>query len=369
MEKLGERLYAVIVKVHPELAPKLTGMLLQLGEEECQRCLEDKFILAEHLDEAITILDNAGGIRIPPHAPLLTSSERRLDPADGQARTFQELSQLCEGRYSQQEIVEYWHTCRPAPASSSVSSTPVSLPAQSASEPKPGPSRVSSSSETATGTTTSRDIPDDEAFPGLRKWLEELSLTGYLKAAADWAEEQGACSVDELVENVEDLAKDLNLKPLERKRLVNGAQAAADKAKLASAAAPASKDPEEIFSAKLELEEIEREKAELQRELQELSSTSADCQGYSMRAEAPKAEGCPAVQDPARHIVPKAKPASKQADEVYDPSGNRHQEPQWPKVCYAAENSYSQGGKSEQKDDEFPDLKAIASSKKGRKKT
>lgn len=39
--------------------------------------------------------------------------ERRVDPEDGQARTFEELRRLCAGLYSESEIMEYWEAkCR-----------------------------------------------------------------------------------------------------------------------------------------------------------------------------------------------------------------------------------------------------------------
>ena len=38
MGELGHELFAVVQRVQPELAPKLTGMLLQLGEAECWAC-------------------------------------------------------------------------------------------------------------------------------------------------------------------------------------------------------------------------------------------------------------------------------------------------------------------------------------------
>jgi len=68
----------------------------------------------------------------------------------------------------------------------------------------------------------------NDTIPGLTAWLNALRLESYVEAAACWAEEQGAISLGELVENMDDLAVHLELKPVERKRLAReGLEAAA----------------------------------------------------------------------------------------------------------------------------------------------
>lgn len=78
---------------------------------------------------------------------------------------------------------------------------------------------------------------------GLTAWLNELRLGSYLEAASNWAEEQGAISLSEIIENLDDFADDMKMKPVERKRLTEKAEAAAESAvaaaKAAAAAAPA----------------------------------------------------------------------------------------------------------------------------------
>jgi len=61
----------------------------------------------------------------------------------------------------------------------------------------------------------------------LEKFLEGARLSKYLKKATDWCEEQGAASIEDIVENVDDFAEDMGLKPLEKKRLVKAAAAVA----------------------------------------------------------------------------------------------------------------------------------------------
>eukprot|EP00439_Symbiodinium_sp_Y106_P001347 s4386_g1.t1 len=74
--ELGNALFAVVEQVQPELAPKLTGMLLQLGENECWACLEDHEKLAVRLDEAMAILDGAQPKQEAPRAKA-PAAERR----------------------------------------------------------------------------------------------------------------------------------------------------------------------------------------------------------------------------------------------------------------------------------------------------
>lgn len=52
-------------------------------------------------------------------------------------------------------------------------------------------------------------------------------LTKYLQEALDWCDEQGAATIEDVVENAEDFAEALSLKPLERKRLNKAAESVA----------------------------------------------------------------------------------------------------------------------------------------------
>lgn len=55
---------------------------------------------------------------------------------------------------------------------------------------------------------------------GLVEFLDELSLSEYTDKAAAWASKMGAAFLEEIVENSEDLADDLQFKPLERRRFL-----------------------------------------------------------------------------------------------------------------------------------------------------
>jgi len=64
----------------------------------------------------------------------------------------------------------------------------------------------------------------------LSAWLAELKLMHYLEPAAKWAEEMGAATLDEILENVDDFACDLEMRPLEKKRLQKDGQGAIEAA-------------------------------------------------------------------------------------------------------------------------------------------
>eukprot|EP00401_Gymnodinium_catenatum_P003154 CAMPEP_0117622902 /NCGR_PEP_ID=MMETSP0784-20121206/88377_1 /TAXON_ID=39447 /ORGANISM="" /LENGTH=914 /DNA_ID=CAMNT_0005426849 /DNA_START=69 /DNA_END=2809 /DNA_ORIENTATION=+ len=57
-------------------------------------------------------------------------------------------------------------------------------------------------------------VPDD-----FRDWLAEMRLSHYLDSACTWWVQNGAATMDEVFENWEDFADDLDLKKLERKRI------------------------------------------------------------------------------------------------------------------------------------------------------
>mmetsp|Transcript_18409 Transcript_18409/g.43109 ORF Transcript_18409/g.43109 Transcript_18409/m.43109 type:complete len:803 (+) Transcript_18409:32-2440(+) len=54
----------------------------------------------------------------------------------------------------------------------------------------------------------------------LTKFMEGARLVQYTKAALDWCDKMGAASLDDVIDNAEELSEALKLKPLERKRLV-----------------------------------------------------------------------------------------------------------------------------------------------------
>mmetsp|Transcript_11858 Transcript_11858/g.21663 ORF Transcript_11858/g.21663 Transcript_11858/m.21663 type:complete len:301 (+) Transcript_11858:131-1033(+) len=242
LEQLGEELYAIIEQVYPEMAGKLTGMLLELGEEQCLACLSSQEKLAEMLDEAMRILDDNG--QGTTKVVAVQSVEKRVDPEDGQERSLEELHNFYAGVYSRKEIEQYWLFCKPMSNSPSAEAAPVAVDRKPAA---PAPATSGSGAAPAAQATAAAGEASctAEVLPGLTAWLRELKLSPYTAAASSWIEEQGACSLDEIVENLEDFADGVNLKPLERKRLQKSGAAAVEQAQAEAAAALAERDAQE----------------------------------------------------------------------------------------------------------------------------
>lgn len=76
--------------------------------------------------------------------------------------------------------------------------------------------------------TITSPLLQEEAIPGLSQWLDRLELSRYSTVVTYWAEQNGACYLDELVENSDELGGELGLSPLEMERLRDGGREAAD---------------------------------------------------------------------------------------------------------------------------------------------
>lgn len=75
---------------------------------------------------------------------------------------------------------------------------------------------------------SSDEVVEEELLENdLSKFLEGARLAKYLKPALAWCNEQGAATIEELVENVEDISEALGLKPLEKKRLMKASESVA----------------------------------------------------------------------------------------------------------------------------------------------
>lgn len=74
------------------------------------------------------------------------------------------------------------------------------------------------------GISTEEAVEEELLENDLSKFLEGARLAKYLKPALTWCNEQGAATIEELVENVDDFSLDLGLKPLEKKRLTKACE-------------------------------------------------------------------------------------------------------------------------------------------------
>merc|ERR1711957_640399 len=57
-QMLGERLYPAIAKIHPQLAGKITGMMLEMDNSELLMMLESQAQMKEKVDEALRVLQS-----------------------------------------------------------------------------------------------------------------------------------------------------------------------------------------------------------------------------------------------------------------------------------------------------------------------
>jgi polyadenylate-binding protein len=55
-QMLGERLFPVIASMHPDMAGKITGMLLEIDNSELLHMLEHNASLKAKVDEAVAVL-------------------------------------------------------------------------------------------------------------------------------------------------------------------------------------------------------------------------------------------------------------------------------------------------------------------------
>ena len=55
-QMLGERLFPLIQQTHPDLAGKITGMLLEIDNAELLHMLEFREALAAKVEEAVSVL-------------------------------------------------------------------------------------------------------------------------------------------------------------------------------------------------------------------------------------------------------------------------------------------------------------------------
>ncbi|CAE7787473.1 unnamed protein product [Symbiodinium microadriaticum] len=75
--------------------------------------------------------------------------------------------------------------------------------------------------------TEGASVEEEVLERDLEKFLESARLSKYMQAALDWCDEQGAASIEDIVENTDDFAEALSLKPLEKKRLAKAAESVA----------------------------------------------------------------------------------------------------------------------------------------------
>mmetsp|Transcript_42963 Transcript_42963/g.70881 ORF Transcript_42963/g.70881 Transcript_42963/m.70881 type:complete len:138 (+) Transcript_42963:3-416(+) len=59
-QMLGEKLYPMVAKYQPELAGKITGMMLEMDNNELMRLLDSEQQVRSKVDEALRVIQQAG---------------------------------------------------------------------------------------------------------------------------------------------------------------------------------------------------------------------------------------------------------------------------------------------------------------------
>lgn len=93
-----------------------------------------------------------------------------------------------------------------------------------AENPMWGADRLTKAMAEHFGISAEENVEEELLENDLEKFLEGARLAKYLKPALAWCAEQGAATIEELVENIEDFSESLGLKPLEKKRLTKAAE-------------------------------------------------------------------------------------------------------------------------------------------------
>mmetsp|Transcript_27362 Transcript_27362/g.53494 ORF Transcript_27362/g.53494 Transcript_27362/m.53494 type:complete len:770 (+) Transcript_27362:151-2460(+) len=276
-QELGEHLYYQICKFQPELAGKLTGMLLQLGELACAELLHNEDLLVSRLDEALQILD--GGELECTHdlprktPPVVSKGGRKSGESQGlrvhqkdpsfvaQSCSFSAPSELQKPGCNFSAGKDQRGKCNVARTDTAGHDHPVVTASYySASNSflvngvnddggakhvggrfagQPGCMETTASGSNFDGALSqhaqaaasslrhaSAASTDDGCVPGLAAWMLELKIQHALPEARQWLAEMGACCLEEVLENMDDFMDALQLKPLERRRVINSGKGA-----------------------------------------------------------------------------------------------------------------------------------------------
>merc|ERR1712072_417743 len=62
-QMLGEKIFPMISRIHPEMAGKITGMMLEMDNSELLMLIESPDQLKAKVDEALRVLESPGGGR------------------------------------------------------------------------------------------------------------------------------------------------------------------------------------------------------------------------------------------------------------------------------------------------------------------
>lgn len=188
-------LLARVTQLEPEMAVKITERILDLGSSLAKECICSDWALQQRVDAALgAIRREEAGVQpqVPAPKPPLELPK---------AAAFELPPQTT---YVTEQLVTPVATISPVVVEQPVRVREVSPDMRS-------PNRLLGS-----------------RIWGLENFLTDLSLQSYTAQATEWATSMGAASLEELLENQDDFADALGLRPIERARLQrSGAEVAA----------------------------------------------------------------------------------------------------------------------------------------------
>lgn len=206
-----------IASLQPELSPKLLEFIESQGDQVIDECMHSDAALQQHVEAGLVA--------------LFAAEERAADPGPSQIFRTGPGHRLPGGNVAKAEGVRTIKASVRMPAA-----PPKARPEVPPAPPKFATAGYSSTSqETTAAVAKSPSIAAAESRPlpaparcssgvgrriwGLQELLDELGLLEYEEAANAWGTQMGAAFLEELVENSEELAQAICLKPLEQKRL------------------------------------------------------------------------------------------------------------------------------------------------------
>lgn len=188
-----------VASIQPEMANDLARLIEQEGQECVARCMASDLVLKQQVERALKQLFTEEESQEPDHVsrghvPGVRPVERQ--PLVKQGRSIKSsVSQVPRQIISSVEAEKTW----PAPPVAPVTSEVVTQRGYQAGSQGPAEKKG--------------------RIWGLQDFLSELGLSEYEEEVVKWASDMGAISLEELVENAQDLSEAIGLKPLERKRL------------------------------------------------------------------------------------------------------------------------------------------------------
>eukprot|EP00929_Paragymnodinium_shiwhaense_P010869 TRINITY_DN11589_c0_g1_i2.p1 TRINITY_DN11589_c0_g1~~TRINITY_DN11589_c0_g1_i2.p1 ORF type:complete len:406 (-),score=90.00 TRINITY_DN11589_c0_g1_i2:507-1724(-) len=198
-----------VAAIQPELAPQIVEQLLAFGDAVVAECLSTDSALQRRTEQALAQLFRA---------------ESDESYHQGDVKLFREgpgHGLAVEKQPARKAIGSRAH--RPLAVAGPIESQMLALPLEQDNRAilNTSTARAFQHFQQAPGLQGVAPAPaasKRRVIPQLEEFLDRLNLGEYLESAQEWTAQMGAINLDEIVENVEDFAGFLQLKPLERGR-------------------------------------------------------------------------------------------------------------------------------------------------------